>query len=357
MARDANTALARGRTGAAGRGFARARRAASARRESRRLRRLVATLHGCLGTLGVGARRLLTLRAGLHGPARSAAATARILRVSTGREARLERLALVALTRSAGTGCAGPATTVARAFGSAGTLSPSAPQLGGEPAASGPAASLSAAHGARSARGGRGGRGPQTVRLAATTVERAATGSSFPSVLVPALLALLLALAVIALPETRRRLSLADAQSGAGAAPVRDQSAKTLPPAAPIAYSATAFRRRSTSPESEAAGTGMDDTLDQMAANLVAQMRRDAPVADPHPEAEAYGANTHVEVERELLPGPPAAAPRQDPAPWRPGAWAREHATQAALVATVALGWLARLLRRGRRRRRGHSPD
>jgi hypothetical protein len=80
----------------------------------------------------------------------------------------------------------------------------------------------------------------------------------------------------------------------------------------------------------------MDDTLDQMAANIVAQMRR-------------------VEVERELLPGLPA--PRENPAPWRAGPWAREHTTQAALLATVALGWLARLLRRGRRRHRGRSWD
>jgi hypothetical protein len=99
----------------------------------------------------------------------------------------------------------------------------------------------------------------------------------------------------------------------------------------------------------------MDDTLDQMAANIVAQMRRDSLTADPHPEVEADGDNTHVEVERELLPGLPA--PRENPAPWRAGPWAREHTTQAALLATVALGWLARLLRRGRRRHRGRSWD
>ena len=356
MARDAHTAVARGRTGAADRGSAHARRAAAARRESRRLRHLVSTLHGCLGTLGVGARRLLTLRAGLHGRARSAAATARILRLSTGHEARLERLALAGLKLTARTGCAGPATTVARGHGSAGTLSASAPQLGDAPAASGPAASLSAAHAERSARGGRGP-APQAVRPAASEVQRAATGSSFPSVLVSALLALLLALAVIALPETRRRLGPAVAPAGAGAASTRDRAAGTLPPHAPIAYPATAAPRRSTLPGSEAAGTGMDDTLEQMAANIVAQMRRDAPIADAHPGAQAYGLNTHVEVERELLPGPRVTASHHQPAPWRPGPWAREHATRAALVATVVLGWLARMLRRGRRRRRGHSSD
>jgi hypothetical protein len=346
MARDARMALAGGRTGAASRGSARARRVAAARRESGRLRRLVARLHGCLGTLDVGARWLLRLRAGLHGPARSAAGTARIMRVSTRREARLERLALVALQRSAGAGCAGPATVVARALGSAGTLSPSAPQLANTPPASGPSASLSAAHAERSARGGRT---PDAVRRGATAVERAATGSSAPSMPIPALLALLLALAVIALPETRRRLHPPAAGSGAGAAPARDKSAKTLPLAPPIASSATVAPRRSTAPGSEGRGTGMDDTLDQMAANLVAQMRRDSPTADPQPEAEADGDNTHVDVERELLPGAPEF--RQAPAPWRAGLWAREHATQAALVATVALGWLARLLRRARRRR------
>jgi hypothetical protein len=344
VARDARSALARGRDGAPRRGSARARRLA-ATRESRRLRRLVARLHGCLGTLGVGARRLLTLRAGLYRPARSAAATARILRVSAGREAGLERLALVALRRSAGTGCAGPATVVARAFASAGTLSPSAPQLGAGTPASGPAASLSAAHAERP---------PQNGRAAGTlppprggAVERAETGSSsFPGVLVPALLALLLALALLALPETRRRLRPAPA------VPSPDtprEPAHTLPPAAPIAYSATARRPRSAAPGTQAKRTGMDDAMAQMAADVFAEMARDTPGPAPHPQPEGYLPYPHVEVEGELLPA--QAAPPAHPAP-RAQRWAHEHATQAALVGTVVLGWLARLTRRGRRRRR-----
>ncbi len=92
---DAHPALARARSGAARHGSARARRIAAAR-ESPRLGRLVNRLHGCLKTLGVGAHRLLTLRAGLNGPARGAAATARILHLSSRREAGLERFALVA---------------------------------------------------------------------------------------------------------------------------------------------------------------------------------------------------------------------------------------------------------------------
>ena len=96
----------RGRHGASRHGSPRALHLVAAR-ENRRLRRLVGRLRGCLGLLDGRARRLLSLRAGLHGPARSAAATARILHVSARREARFERRAVRALGRSAATGCAG----------------------------------------------------------------------------------------------------------------------------------------------------------------------------------------------------------------------------------------------------------
>ena len=359
VAADAHSALARGRDGAPRHASARARRLAAAR-ESRRLRRLVGRLHGCLGTLGVGARRLLTLRAGLHGPAHSAAAAARILRVSAGREARLERLALVALQRSAGTGCADPASVIARAFASAGTLSPSAPQLPGGTAASGPAASLSAAHAERPPQGGRTAGTLPAPRGGA--VQRAeADSSSFPSVLVPALLAaLLLALALLAFPETRRGLRPAGAApspigpgtpspTGPAAAATREQPAKTHPPAAPIADPATARRPRSAAPGTKAKRTGMDEAMAQIAADVFAEMARDTPGPASHPQPEGYRPHPHVEVERELVPGEPAPSAR--PAP-RAQQWAHEHATQAALAGTVVLGWLARLMRRGRRRRR-----
>ena len=347
----ARTGLARGGDGASRHASARARRIASAR-ESRRLRRLVTRLHGCLGTLGVGAQRLLTLRAGLTGPARSAAVTARVLHVSPAREARLERLALVALQRSAATGCGGPAPVVARALASAGTLSPSAPQPSGAAPASGPAASLSAAHAERPARGGRSLPAPQPR---GTAVERAETSSSFPSVLVPALLALLLALALLALPETRRRLRPAAAPLGGAAAtrPPPVTNRHRFPPPPPIAYSPTADPRTDAPrvpPTTGPPRTGMEDAMSQMAADVFAEMARDTPTLAPQPHPEADPPYPHVQVERELLPHEFASPSR--PAPRRAPVWAREHATQAALVATVAVGWLARLLRRGRRRRR-----
>jgi hypothetical protein len=93
----------------------------------------------------------------------------------------------------------------------------------------------------------------------------------------------------------------------------------------------------------------MDDVMAQMAADVFAQMTGDMPGRVPHGQPEADTSYPQVQVERELLGHTPT--PR-DVAPGRPRAWAREHATQVALVVTVALGWLARLTRRGRRRRR-----
>jgi hypothetical protein len=95
----------------------------------------------------------------------------------------------------------------------------------------------------------------------------------------------------------------------------------------------------------------MEQAMAQMAADVFAEMARDTPGLDSHPQLEGEPLYPHVQVERELLRGQPAPPARS--APWRAQPWAREHATQAALVATVALGWLARL-RRGPRRGR-HS--
>jgi hypothetical protein len=80
------------------------------------------------------------------------------------------------------------------------------------------------------------------------------------------------------------------------------------------------------------------------------QMARDTPGLAPQPKPEADPPYPDVQVERELLPDAFTSPSR--PTPRRARIWPREHATQAALVATVAVGWLARLLRRGRRRRR-----
>jgi hypothetical protein len=98
----------------------------------------------------------------------------------------------------------------------------------------------------------------------------------------------------------------------------------------------------------------MEEAMAQMAADVFAEMARDTPELDSRPQLEGQPLYPHVQVERELLRGQPAPpAPPARSAPWRAQPWAREHATQAALVATVVLGSLARL-RRGRRRGR-HS--
>ena len=348
VASRARAAAAHGRTRTASQRSAPARRSAAAH-ESRQLRRLVARLHGCLGVLQVGARRLLTLRAGLHGPARGAAATARILRVSPRREAALERRAMAALRRSVTTGCAGPSGAVTAAGAApTGTRAPSSSTAGASPSESGPSASLSAVHASRPPRGGRAAHTPS--RPAPRIVDQAETGSSVAGILVPALLALLSALALVALPEVRRRLRPAAEPSGP-----RYDSASIPTPAAPIAHTPVAEPRNDAArvPSTRRTGasrTGMDRVMAQMAIDVFAEMADDMAGAVPHGQPEADTSHPQVQVEHEHLPRD-APAPR-DVAQRRPQAWAREHATQVALVITVALGWLARLTRRGRRRRR-----
>ncbi|HEX3978296.1 MAG TPA: hypothetical protein VHW96_18645 [Solirubrobacteraceae bacterium] len=181
-------------------------------------------------------------------------------------------------------------------------------------------------------------------------MEQAETGSSTAGILVPALMALLSAAALLMLPEMRRRLQPAAEPSGP-----RHASASIPTPAAPIAYAPVA------EPRNDAAGvssttrpgpsrTGMDDVMAQMAVDVFAEMADGMPGAISHGQLEADTSYPQVQVERELLPRD-VPAPR-DVAQGRPQAWTREHATQLALVVTVALGWLARLTRRGRRRRR-----
>ncbi len=351
QAAGARPALVRGRSGVARPGSPRARRLAAAR-ETRRLRRLVARLRGCLAGLDDGARRLLTLRAGLHGPARSAAATARILRVSARREARLERLALAGLEHSATTGCSGtvtPAITLQAPAGQTGAPLSESPAPGAS--ASGPSASLSAAHAERSG----GGVRRASVRVPPVHgVERAGTGSSFPSVLIPALVALLFAAGLISLPEVRRRLGPATAGVGTGAAAsagttAAAPTARAVGPAAPGRSSRgrsaphPAVRPKRSQP-------AMDEALAAMAADVFAEMTRDAPTTVAHPQPEADGMNHHPQVELDRMP---RYDPRPHPAPWHTRSWAYQHATQAALLATLLVSGVARLLRRARRGHRG----
>jgi hypothetical protein len=91
--------------------------------------------------------------------------------------------------------------------------------------------------------------------------------------------------------------------------------------------------------------------MSQMAADVFAEMTRDAPGRVPHPQLEGDAPYSHLEVERELL-GPPAARGPLT-ASRRTQQWARTHAGQTVLVTTVGVGWLARAVHRGRRRRSG----
>jgi hypothetical protein len=183
-------------------------------------------------------------------------------------------------------------------------------------------------------------------------VEQAETGSSVSGVVVAALLALLSAAALLALPEVRRRLHPAAAGAAptgrTGAAPAAPQP---TPPVVPMA-AATRPRRDTPTPAERRASTPPraradveDASLHEMAANILAAM---GVTPRPHPQRtpEAHGPDPHAEVEPETPQRHPHLGSRQAPG------WLREHATQAALLATVFLSGLVRTLRRGRRQRR-----
>lgn len=329
------------------------RSAAQAAAESRRLRRLVTTLDACLGGLSPTSSRLLTLRAGIGtASARSGAAVAKLLHVTPARERTLERTAVVALVRAATEGCAG---TAGRATARSAQTQLTVSQSGSWPTASGSSSpphydpgKVSAA--ARSRRPGH--RSVVVLSPAATrTVEGAGAGDGgVPGIAIAAFAALLMGLSLIALPGLRRRVlpagtagSLsADASVPTDAAPTAADSAP--PAAAMVAAAATAERPRS-KPVDTPPRVGDDRPPAAAAPELPPAAAK--PPAEPALDAPPAAAPASSAPPRAAAPAPspartPAAAPR--------GAWAKEHATQAGLVAGVLAGGLARLLT-GRRHR------
>jgi hypothetical protein len=93
----------------------------------------------------------------------------------------------------------------------------------------------------------------------------------------------------------------------------------------------------------------MDDAMAQMAVDVFAALSSEGLERASQAQPEAELTEPQVQLEPEST-GPTSPHPAVQ---WRPQTWAREHATQAALVGAVVLGWLARLMRRGRRQRRG----
>jgi len=332
---DVRAGLARGagatRTGggtrsARGRAIARHHAAARAAAENRRLRSLVARLQGCLASLDPGARRLLSLRAGVGGSARGAAAVARILHVSPTREQLLEQLSLMQLRNQAGAPCA--ATTSSASTGTAEpivALSGTGPGLGSgaQPVTSSVAAISETRATARPRR--RHGSVVVITPAATRTVERAAAGGQgLPAAALPAFLAVLAVLALIALPGMRRRLLPAPrTRTGDGA------SMPYTPIAAPPA---------TTSEEPARLLIWAGDIPAMLAADSSA-------VSPPHSEVEPHTPQPQAEPKPETQPehSPERAETSHG--------WLREHATQAALIATVAAGGIARLLTRARSKR------
>jgi hypothetical protein len=265
----------------------------SAAKENRDLRGLVSKLHGCLGSLTTGSRRLLSLRAGIGGAPQSATAVARALYVSTTREGLLEQLALVELQSAASSGCAGASAAETPTYAELGNqLVASVPWLPVSTGASSPASSRSAAATSHSpVRNAAAAHSPSGVSVpaASRTVERSSAGShGLPAAAIALFAVLLLALSLLVLPATRRQLLHASAR-GFGAPPKPE-------PSNPVAQ-----------PEAEVG-------------------------SPPGPERGSLGY------------GPGSARPAPS------GSWAREHAAQAALVVAVIAGGAARLFTRGRGR-------
>jgi hypothetical protein len=305
--------------------------------ENRRLRGLVKRLHGCLGSLTTQARRLLSLRAGLTGAPRSASAVARVLHVSLQREGLLEQLSLIELQTSTSGGCAGASAVRTPIYERiASQLTPSAPWLPVSAANSSPAPASRAAS-AASARGPSPTQAPAVISVPSANriVERASADSqSLPPAAIVLLAVLMLAITLLVLlPATRRQLLRASGLSGA---PARDPGSSQAGASAGLAAASWAARSES-KPSAPAAATAIAGPEPES----MSKPEPHNPLVQPDPEVTAASSP-------ELRPPSDLAAPR--PAPG--GGWAREHAAQAALVATVIAGGAVRLLGRGRRSRR-----
>jgi hypothetical protein len=310
--------------------------------ETRRLRSLVKRLHGCLASVAPAPRRLLSLRAGLTGAPRSAAAAARILHVTLRRERLLEQLALRELREAATGGCAGGAATSPETPGqispfSGLALSSTPPWFSAGAPAGSSAASIRTAAASGSARPSPRTRRGARHRIAAATqgagrhVERAGAGSSLPAAAIPVFLAVALALGLVSLPGVRRRLMRAPAAADAGGASAANPGAAR--PAVAAGESAVAATPQNESEPARAKlwkpHAEVDPEVAGAAAAAYARFAAEQPSGD-EPSADR----------------PAAARPTHGPA----SAWVREHAGQAALLATVLAGGVARAVSRVRSR-------
>jgi hypothetical protein len=164
------------------------------------------------------------------------------------------------------------------------------------------------------------------------------------------LLALLLGLVVSAVPAARRRLAGAGHGGEALASPTpRTPPAPPARPAPPTrapsprAANPSPPARRLPPRTSTSRASEFDEKLSLMAAEVFVALTR----GGPESEDEGHGRDPHAQVK---LDSRDETAPDPHPAPWHAAVWAREHLTQAALVATVIVSGLARRRRRGHRR-------
>jgi hypothetical protein len=292
-------------------------------------------------------RRLLSLRAGLTGPPRSAAAVARILHITLRHERLLEQLALRELLAAATGGCAGGAASSPETPGQispfSGLALNSMPRWLSAGAPAGSSASIRTA-----AAGGSASRSPRTRRgarhrIAPATqsrhVERAGAGSSLPAAAIPIFLAVALGLGLVSLPGVRRRLMRAPVAAAAGGASAG--SAGAARPAVAAGESAVAAAPRKESEPARAELWKSHAEVDpEVAAAAAAAYAR---FAAEQPSGEQRSGK-QLSADR-----PAAARSTRGPA----SDWVREHAGQAALLATVLAGGVVRAASRVRSRGRG----
>jgi hypothetical protein len=282
-------------------------------------------------------RRLLSLRAGLTGAPRSPAAVARILHLTLRHERLLEQLALRELRGAATGGCAGGTTSSPETPGQispfSGLALNSTPRwLGaGAPAGSSAASIRTAAAGGSASRSPRGARHRIAPATQSRHVERAGAGSSLPAAAIPIFLAVALGLGLVSLPGVRRRLMRAPVAADAGGA---------------SAGSAGAARPAVAAGESAVAAAPQKESEPARAQLWKRHAEVDPEVAGAAAAAYARFAAEQPSAEQPSADRPAAARSTRGPA----SDWVREHAGQAALLATVVAGGVVSAVSRVRSR-------
>ncbi len=327
----------------------RARRRA---RANRRLHALVRRLHGCLIDLPTTSARVLTLRAGTAGhPGLSPGATAGVLGVSTGREARLERVALDSLQAAGRAGCDSAATPTIPAVAATHTLTSSPPLT--TSVAPGPSGAQGPAPGSRTQTGGvtrsSAHRPAKPAAPSTRTEQRAATEVKGTPAWAVALALGLLALGGAA-AVVRQVILRRPAGVPAGGAP---PSPSTSPPSPSPSPSASPSPSPSASPSSppppSASASQPPPAMAALPAVGQSQPNDAAPIASPHGTVTSEPAATPSSLASRPDPSDvngPGVQPAQSTA--APSTSSRQRGRAAAVAVPALAAGVVRLLSRRR---------